>query len=248
MEERQLLDDLGHWAETLFAASQLSQSQRTLATALEEAQRERMVDPALHIWSQSAIVDILEREARRAVRQHHPLSVLLMEVNQTDSIGERGGQAAGESLLEDIAQTIRVALRPYDAVGRYGSGEFLVVLPDSDRCAAAAVTQRLRERIERSAFAAGHDRASCTLRSGAAWLAPHADACSAESLVACADHALGHARETGGSLVEADASTAQGHYLPSWPASSTASGDEDLPGSTHIAAKLHRMRAWAAED
>lgn len=247
-EERQLLDDLGHWAEALFAAGQLRQSQRTLVAALEAAQHDAMIDPALHIWSQSAIVDILEREARRALRQHHPLSVMLVEVSKIDSNGARCGQPTAESVLEEVAQAMRVALRPYDAVGRYGRGEFLVVLPESDRSAAAAVTQRLRERIENSAFAAEHDHASCTVRTGATWLAPHADACSAETLVACADHALDHARETGGSLVEADTSAAQRNYLPSWPVSAAAGSDDELPSSTLFAAKLQRLRVCAEED
>ena len=242
---REILDDLGQWAEALFAASQLSESRRSLTAALEEAQRDRMVDPALHIWNQAAIVDILDRETRRAVRQHTALSVLLVEVNR--SAADMDGDAS-EAAIEEVAQAMRAGLRPYDAVGRYRSGELLVVLPDSQRSAAAAVTQRLNECIEHSRFAARHHRAPCTVRTGAAWLAPHAQPCSAEALVACADHALEHARETGGSLVEADSAAWRLDHDAAWGVH-PASGDHDeLPSSTLFAAKLQRLRACAQED
>ena len=91
-------------------------------------------------------------------------------------------------------------------------------------------------------------RMPVSLRTGATWLAPHADACSAETLVACADHALDHARETGGGLVEADTSAAQRNYLPSWPVSAAAGSDDELPSSTLFAAKLQRLRVCAEED
>ena len=244
-DEREMLEDLGHWAEALFATSQLSESRRSLTAALEQAQRDRMVDPALHVWNRSAIVDILEREARRALRQHTALSVLLVEVNgsATDE-----GPEASDAAIEELAQAMRAGLRPYDAVGRFGNGELLVVLPDSQRNAAAAVTQRLSECIERSRFAAHRNRAPCTVRAGAAWLAPQAQPCAAESLVACADHALARARETGGNLVEADPGAWQLDVHPDWTAVPAGAGEEELPGSPLFAAKLRRLRSWAQED
>jgi diguanylate cyclase (GGDEF)-like protein len=188
--ERQLLDDLGHWAEMLFAATQLSETQRRLLAALEDARHDSMVDPTLHVWNQWAIVDILEREATRAVRHHDALSVLLVDVDSCNPGDERYGQLAGDAVLEKAAHAIRSVLRRYDAVGRYGEGEFLVVLPDSDRSTATSVAQRLRDTIESTMRAAGRQCPICTVRTGVAWLDPHTDACSAEALVARADDAL----------------------------------------------------------
>ena len=244
-DEREILDDLGHWAEALFATNQLRESRRSLTAALEQAQRDRMVDSALQVWNRSAIVDILEREARRALRQHTALSVLLVQVNAS-AAGE--GPAASEAAIEEVAQAMRAGLRPYDAVGRFGNGELLVVLPDSQRSAAAAVTQRLSACIERSRVAAHQHRAPCMVRAGAAWLAPQAQPCSAETLVACADHALARARETGGNLVEADPGAWQLHDRPDWTATPAGASEDELPGSPLFAAKLQRLRSWAQED
>jgi diguanylate cyclase (GGDEF)-like protein len=242
-EQRETLDDLGHWAEALFATGQLRESQRSLTAALEDAQRSRMVDPALHIWNRAAIVDILEREARRALRHHQGLSVLLVEV-EAGAPGQP--RETHEAAVEEVAQAMRAGLRPYDAVGRFDTGELLVVLPDSARGAAAAVTQRLNECIDHTRFAAHRGRGPCRVRTGAAWLAPHAQSGSAEALVACADQALLRARETGGNLVETDSSAWQADRGAEWIG--LPADEDELPGSPLYAAKLHRLRAWAQED
>jgi diguanylate cyclase (GGDEF)-like protein len=242
-EQREMLDHLGHWAEALFAIGQLRQSQRSLTAALEDAQRSRMVDPALHIWNRAAIVDILERETRRALRHHQGLSVLLVEVEA----GAPGPpRETHEAAVEEVAQAMRAGLRPYDAVGRFDTGELLVVLPDSARGAAAAVTRRLNECIDHTRFAAHRGRSPCRVRTGAAWLAPHAQSGCAEALVACADQALLRARQTGGNLVEADSSAWQADRGAEWIA--LPADEDELPASPLYAAKLHRLRAWAQED
>jgi len=203
-DERQLLDDLGYWAEGLFAATQLSETRRALLAALDEARHDSMVDPTLRVWNQWAIVDILEREATRALRHHDALSVLLVDVSPPPPTDDHYGQLAGDAVLERAAHAIRSVLRRYDAVGRYGEGEFLVVLPDSDRSTAVSVAQRLRDAIDSTMRAAGSQCPACSVRTGLAWLDPRAENCSAEALVARADDALLQAKRGLGASAKLD--------------------------------------------
>ena len=169
-DDRRLLDDLGLWAEAIFASKQLGESQRALQTELDEAKRETMVDPLLHIWNRWAIVDILEREAKRALRHRDPLSVLMVEVEHMATIADRYGQPTADAMLKEVARAFNSVLRPYDAVGRCGGEEFLVVLPDTGAHAAAAIAKRLRQRIEECTVTADSDSelVSCTASTGVA--------------------------------------------------------------------------------
>jgi two-component system cell cycle response regulator len=51
---------------------------------------------------------------------------------------------AGDRVLRQIAQRLQTAVRPYDAVGRYGGEEFLVVLPCCDADISLTLAERLR--------------------------------------------------------------------------------------------------------
>ena len=185
------------WAETIFASQQLSEAQRALQTELDETKRETMVDPLLHVWNRWAIVDILEREAKRALRRHDPLSVLMVEVDHIASIADRYGQSAADTMLKEVARAFNSVLRPYDAVGRCGAEEFLVVLPDADGHAAAAIAKRLRQAIADCAVTADSEQVSCTASTGVACIERHAGASSVDALVASAADALLLAKVSG---------------------------------------------------
>jgi diguanylate cyclase (GGDEF)-like protein len=248
-EDRRLLEDLGAWAEAIFASRQLSQAQRELEAALHEAKRESMVDPMLHIWNRWAIVDILEREVKRALRHHDALSVLMVKVDHLESIRDRDGEAAADAMLKEVARATHSVLRPYDAVGRCGEEDFLVVLPDTDRHAAAAVARRLRARVADCAVVADAGRLPCAVSTGVACIDRNAGASSVDTLVASATDALLLAKRGGG---DADDNSAQA------PVSSATtrrlerdlleSFDNETFGNAMVAAQLASLRARVVDD
>lgn len=62
--------------------------------------------------------------------------------------------SAGDQMIHDLAVTLREQLRPSDVLARWETGDqFLVVLPKTGVSGAAALAERLRQRvIERSQF------------------------------------------------------------------------------------------------
>ena len=250
-EERQALDDLGHWAEAIFATRQLSQAQRATLDELEQAKQDAMMDPLLHVWNRCAIVDILHREAKRALRHHDPLSVLMVDVDHSDSADDRHGHPTGVEVLKEAARTMRAAIRPYDAVGRYGGEEFLVVLPDSDRTGAAVVAERLRRKIEGLTGAVDSTKRSCKVSTGAAWIEEQSSTHSVDMLVACADNALHLAKLGDGGRTEVEAGEAQSAWRASAEPSpqSDVSPDDNLVGNPLVfATRLERLRACVRDD
>ena len=248
-EECRLLDDLGQWAEAIFASRQLSETQHALLAELDEAKRESMVDPLLQIWNRCAIVDILEREAKRALRHHDAMSVLMVDVDPLESINDRYGQPAGDAVLKEVARAIRATLRPYDAVGRYGAEEFLVVLPDSDRHAATEVAERLRQKVEACTVALGSDRVSCTVSTGAACIERNADSRPVDTLVASAADAVLLAKRGGhGAEGDKDLGHLSGLASPRLDGPLLESINDDSLANPLIAAQLASLRARVVDD
>jgi two-component system, cell cycle response regulator len=166
---------------------QLLTTQRLLR---EQATRDALTG----LWNRSMILEILDRELARSRRDHHPVSVLLADIDHFKRINDTLGHLAGDEVLRTIAQRLHMGLRPYDMVGRYGGEEFLMVLPGCNAEAALALAERLRSVVETGPVRDAHVTIPVTMSVGAAvwnsaWAAPE--------LLRVADAALYRAKNAG---------------------------------------------------
>jgi len=250
-EARQTLDDLGHWVEAIFATTHLSHAQRTALAELELAKQDATMDPLLHVWNRCAIVDILHREAKRALRNHDPLSVLMVDVDHLDSPDKGCAQPTSDEVLEVAARAMRTAIRPYDAVGRYEGDEFMVVLPESDRTVAAVVANRLRRKIEALSSAFDSTNLSCKVSTGTASIEKSGGSQAVDILVASADEALHSAKHSRGGHSELMSGDTQGgsHGSQGPARRDGVSADDALTGNPLvIASRLEHLRACIRDE
>jgi diguanylate cyclase (GGDEF)-like protein len=77
-----------------------------------------------------------------------PLSVLLIDVDDFKMINDTLGHLMGDVVLSELCGTIREMLRSPDAISRFGGDEFAVLLPHTDAAGAAAVADRILERVQ----------------------------------------------------------------------------------------------------
>jgi len=94
----------------------------------EEYRFQATHDSLTGVWNRAAIFDLLKREMLRAQREGTSVGVLLADLDLFKNINDVYGHLAGDVVLREVAQRINSAVRTYDAVGRYGGEEFLVVL------------------------------------------------------------------------------------------------------------------------
>ncbi len=94
-------------------------------------------------------LDLAEREIGRARRQGEPLAVLVMDLDFFKAINDAYGHAVGDRVLVGFAQACCEQLRGHDSVGRMGGEEFCVLLPATDRDAAAEIAERIRHAATR---------------------------------------------------------------------------------------------------
>jgi len=142
----------------------------------------------------------LDSEYHRAVREHHELSLLMLDVDYFKKYNDIQGHQAGDDCLKGIAQAIDADLRrPGDMAARYGGEEFAVILPATGKWGAVERAEAVRRAIESLAILhPDNPMKNCvTVSVGVATIHPPDDASSTASLIEAADKALYEAKHEG---------------------------------------------------
>jgi two-component system cell cycle response regulator len=121
--------------------------ERRLLSALEDADYQATHDFLSGIYNRAAITGLLKREASRCKRSSEPMSVMMVDIDHFKSINDTYGHPAGDEVIKQVTLRISSVLRTYDAVGRFGGEEFLVLTPNCALGEAMAVAERLRLRV-----------------------------------------------------------------------------------------------------
>src|SRR3984957_2506392 len=96
-----------------------------------EAVRERTlagVDQLTGVSLRSVGLGEIEREIERARRTRSPLVLAFVDVNNLKTLNDTAGHIAGDALLRRVADALRLKLRPYDIIVRFGGDEFICSL------------------------------------------------------------------------------------------------------------------------
>jgi diguanylate cyclase (GGDEF)-like protein len=108
---------------------------------------EARTDPLTGVHNRRFLEEVLTREIARCRRSHHPLSVLLLDLDGFKAYNDEHGHLAGDHVLAAVASDLRNAVRTTDVVARYGGDEFVVVLPNTPGEAARRVARELRRAV-----------------------------------------------------------------------------------------------------
>ncbi len=90
-----------------------------------------LIDPATQLFNQRAMEQMVAHEVARTNRLGSPLSMLILDISDFETISRRLGTLEIERFLYDSAQLVRNTFRGSDIVFRYKETQFLVVMPDT---------------------------------------------------------------------------------------------------------------------
>jgi two-component system cell cycle response regulator len=177
----------------LLVGKRFAELNRKLLETQSELRRQALTDPLTHIMNRRAIFGRLTEEMARAPRQGLPLSIGVLDIDHFKAINDRFGHAGGDVVLQVVVERALKALRAYDALGRIGGEEFLIVMPGVGPRDTEIVLERLRKAVAEKPMTAQGEEVTVTVSIGGA-------VCQGETmdeLLNLADDALYRAKEQG---------------------------------------------------
>ena len=182
--------ELGNLESSLSALMYPMRNALLYRAATQSALRDPLTDTGTRI----AMDQTLQREIEMSRRHLQPLSLLMLDIDHFKHINDNHGHSAGDDVLRGVAASIKSQLRNVDMVFRFGGEEFLILLSNTGREAAAMVGERLRFAAQAKNFSADGNLIELTVSLGCSTLLPGE---SAESLLRRADSALYVAKREG---------------------------------------------------
>ncbi len=165
--------------------------------AHERVAEQAVTDELTGLPNNRAFRETIDREASRAERFGHELSLIILDVDNFKSVNDTYGHLQGDEVLREIGKLLLEEPRAIDEPARYGGEEFVVALPETGQDGAIELADRMRERLEESEIPLldGSGQLKVTASFGTATL-PHS-AGSVRQLFAAADEALYEAKRSG---------------------------------------------------
>ena len=174
-----------------------------LEKANQQLEKYAVTDALTGLYNRRHFDKSVADETRRALREHTPLSLLLIDIDYFKLLNDTLGHQVGDERLTDVANTLRTTFsRSGDIVHRYGGEEFAVLLPNTNQQQAHACAERLLRAIWEGNFSHPASKIAdrLTISIGISTYVPHGtDKIPPETtrLIELADEALYEAKHAG---------------------------------------------------
>jgi diguanylate cyclase (GGDEF)-like protein len=129
---------------------------------LDKTQSLLYLDEVTGLYSYRYLEVAIDSELKRLHRFHTPFSLLFIDLDNFKAVNDKFGHITGSSVLKQIGEVIKLAVRDVDNVIRYGGDEFVVVLIGANTRQAMQAAERVRSRVESTVFKA-EDRSDIQL-------------------------------------------------------------------------------------
>jgi two-component system cell cycle response regulator len=183
----------------LLVGKRIVELQQKLVSANSDLHYAANHDFLTKLWNRAAIINFLQREVARALREGLNLGVILVDIDHFKKVNDELGHETGDCVLQEVAKRLLTSLREYDGVGRYGGEEFLLVMPGCDQVTTVRRAEHIRESISSTPIQTSLNATTVTVSMGVAVAEPATDS---KSLLRRADLALYQAKGNGRNRVE----------------------------------------------
>ncbi|WP_342118038.1 GGDEF domain-containing protein [Pseudoduganella sp. OTU4001] len=174
--------------------------QRTLELLQANRKLEELAttDPLTGIANRRKMTEQIAQELERARRFHHPLSLLMVDIDHFKRINDTYGHEVGDQAIIQTATLLTAHMRAVDAVSRFGGEEFVLLMPETHIAVAMHAAERLRAQAAQLRIPAeGGMEVELTISIGVAAADPHGTPDTPSSLLVRADKALYRAKKEG---------------------------------------------------
>ena len=167
-----------------------------LLEAQEDLRHQATTDLLTGIDNRAALLKHLYREINRARRQNTTVAVMMLDLDHFKSINDTHGHLVGDEVLRHVADALKLCVRDYENLGRYGGEEFMIILTDVDDDTAIKVGERILSKLAKIDYSYEGHQIPITGSIGAVVSLRGVNA-NSESLIHAADKALYVAKHRG---------------------------------------------------
>lgn len=189
---------------TVFDISDWISDHRILLESKEEMERLSLTDDLTQISNRRNITDRLKEEFLTHKRKKRPMSIAILDIDHFKGVNDEHGHQCGDTILHETAQLMSGMLRDYDAIGRYGGEEFLIILPETTTAQAFKICDRIRVAVQNHTYIYLGRELQITVSIGISATQSAHDNMTTERLIAEADRCLYIAKENGRNRTETE--------------------------------------------
>lgn len=136
----------------------IRQGTRDLKEMQEMLRTQAITDPLTGLFNKRQILLMIQKEFSRITRKgkrglpDSEIGCIMIDIDGFKQMNDSYGHLAGDLLLREISERISPCLRAYDAMGRFGGDEFVVILPGSDLDQSRLVAQKIWSLVREEPF------------------------------------------------------------------------------------------------
>lgn len=125
------------------------------ALNVERLRRSGFVDLLTGWHNQQYIETRLREEVARSERERCSLACMIVDIDNFRALNTRYGYRAGDEVLLEVVQRLDAVMRRSDIAARYGSEEFVLLLPNTEREQRGPLVDRIQRAISSRPFDLG---------------------------------------------------------------------------------------------
>ncbi|MFQ3206523.1 MAG: diguanylate cyclase (GGDEF)-like protein [Glaciecola sp.] len=154
-------------------------------------------DGLTKLLNRSGFDDLAKTTYRNCVRNHIPLSMVLIDIDDFKHINDTYGHPFGDTCIISISRTLnQFCKRNTDLLGRYGGEEFIVLLSGGNIEEHHELTKKIHRTVQRTKISSDDISVKMTISMGISSLSSNYGM-SFEGLVKSADEQLYRSKRTG---------------------------------------------------
>jgi len=111
-----------------------------------------IVDDLTQLYNSRHFYFQLKIELDRSNRYEHPLTLLLLDLDNFKAFNDAYGHIEGDQVLQRLGQVVKRCLRETDFAYRYGGEEFTIILPMTTSADGAVTAERIRTEFKKEIF------------------------------------------------------------------------------------------------
>ena len=112
-----------------------------------EVRRQAVTDELTGLANHGRFQDRLSSEMEQVRRYHHPVGLIMLDLDDFKQINDTHGHQQGDVVLRRVADVLRGLSREADTPARYGGEEMALILPHTDLEGSHAIAERLRAAV-----------------------------------------------------------------------------------------------------